>query len=344
MKRDITIIGYFAFLKENVVGASVKTREIEKILKYKYRNVCSYDTVGWKSHPFQIVKYIIEGLKNSKNLIFIIGGSSFHRILPFLIMVNRIYNCKIHFIAIGAYSANEIKNKHLYNMLKKVYKIYVESSDMKKSLIQKKLNNVEVLYNFKTLSMISEEWLKTYKVHKPYKYCYFARVSEKKGILDAIKVFSEVNRRNEKIVCSLDIYGKVEEGFENEFYNALIGKEKFISYKGIAEAEKSTDILKNYYMLVFPTKFYAEGFPGTILDALSAGLPTLSSRYPYYGNILDEGITAISYEYKNIDDFYAKLVWTISHSQIIIDMKENCLYEYQKYLPDNAIKVLEKNL
>ena len=65
----------------------------------------------------------------------------------------------------------------------------------------------------------------------------------------------------------------------------------------------SVDVLKSYFFLLFPTKCPGEGIPGTIIDAYAAGLPVVSSLYPNFAEIIDEGVTGLGYEFDNVDAF-----------------------------------------
>ena len=79
-----------------------------------------------------------------------------------------------------------------------------------------------------------------------------------------------------------------------------------ISYKGIIDSNKSVDTLKNYDIMLFPTKFKTEGIPGTIIDAYASGLTVVSSIWDNYNEIIDDGITGIGYEIDNYNDFKKK--------------------------------------
>ena len=50
-------------------------------------------------------------------------------------------------------------------------------------------------------------------------------------------------------------------------------------YCGIKDPKDSVKTLKNYFALVFPTRFYTEGIPGTIIDAYYAGVPVIASKW-----------------------------------------------------------------
>jgi glycosyltransferase involved in cell wall biosynthesis len=102
---------------------------------------------------------------------------------------------------------------------------------------------------------------------------------KKKGIEDAVDAVRFVNRRYGKTAFSLDIYGPVDPE-ENEWFENL--KQNFpseIRYCGCVDANKSVDVVKDYFALLFPTRFFTEGIPGTIIDAYAAGVPVISAKW-----------------------------------------------------------------
>ena len=48
---------------------------------------------------------------------------------------------------------------------------------------------------------------------------------------------------------------------------------------GVRRPEESVDIIKNYFILLFLTHFYAEGIPRTIIDAYFARVLVVSTEW-----------------------------------------------------------------
>ena len=144
-------------------------------------------------------------------------------------------------------------------------------------------------------------------------------------------------------MASLDIYGQVEECFVDEFNTE---KDKFsdaIKYKGIVPYDKSTEILKEYDALLFPTTHKGEGFPGTIIDAYASGLPVIASSWKYNSYLVIDNKTGFIYDYTDVTELDEILSNLIKNPRILISLKRNCLKEYEKYNPDNLVKEITKN-
>ena len=75
-------------------------------------------------------------------------------------------------------------------------------------------------------------------------------------------------------------------------------------------------MLKNYFLLAFPTKFYTEGIPGTILDAYAAGVPVIASKWESFFDVIEEGKTGIGYEFDNQKELEKILAVSYTHLDV----------------------------
>ena len=103
-------------------------------------------------------------------------------------------------------------------------------------------------------------------------------------------------------------------------------------------------MLKNYYALLFPTRFFTEGIPGTVIDAYAAGVPVVSARWESFADIIDDGVTGIGYTIENTDELIALLENVSSFTQLIDSMRKNCLIKAAEYLPKNALNILVERM
>ena len=92
--------------------------------------------------------------------------------------------------------------------------------------------------------------------------------------------------------------------------------------------------------MLFPTKCYTEGIPGTIIDAYAAGLPVISSLYLNFDEIIDDGITGLGYEFGNNEALISLLKNLSKNPLRIIEMKKNCVKKAKMFLPNEVVKTL----
>ena len=146
-----------------------------------------------------------------------------------------------------------------------------------------------------------------------------------------------------KASTTLDIYGQVEQGQTEWFENLKKDFPEYINYYGLVDADKSVEVLQDYLVLLFPTRFYTEGIPGTIIDAYSAGVPVISAKWESFSDVVDDDITGLGYEFGNADELNNLLLQIANNPDIILDMKSNCIEKAKLYTPEKVLGNIAKN-
>ncbi|MHC1770861.1 MAG: glycosyltransferase family 4 protein [Flexilinea sp.] len=214
---------------------------------------------------------------------------------------------------------------------------------MSKGLKKLGVNNTIVLSNFKQLNILSQNQLPhVYK--EPFALCTFSRVMKEKGIEDAIAAVNRINRNNGKIVFTLDIYGQIEKSYSERFSTILKEFPDYVRYRGMIPYHESVEVLKNYFLLLFPTFWDSEGFAGTIIDAFAAGLPIIASDWKYNSEIIQDHYTGRIIPVHDMESLIYILLEFAKKPDDVIRMKPNCLSEAEKYSPERVIKPLLERL
>lgn len=347
IKARVAVIGHFAFGKESLDGQTVKTRIVtDELCKQLGKDeVLKLDTAGGKitllKAPFQCLR----ALKNAKHVIIFPAHNGLRVYAPLLSVFRNFFkNRKLHYVVIGGWLPEFLqKRKRLAKQLKRFDGIYVETNTMKRALEEQGFTNIVVMPNCKDLKILKPQAL-VYPAGEPYKLCTFSRVMKEKGIEDAVNAVKEVNEEADRIVYTLDIYGQIDSGQTQWFENLQTTFPDYINYKGVVDYDKSVDVLKNYFALLFPTRFYTEGIPGTIIDAYAAGVPIISAKWESFSDIIDEGATGFGYEINNVSDLTKHLENVVYNTKCISDLKLNCLEKSRYYLPCSIVKILIEKL
>ena len=343
--KKIAIIGHFGNNKELYNGQTIKTKSIHSYLVKEFgeENVVTYDTSGIKN-IIKTVLMIPKVVKETKNVLILPAQRGVKVIAPIISFWNKKYKNKTHYIVIGGWLKQYVeKSKLLKKSLMQFSHIYLELQCMKKDMEELGFNNVEILYNSKQLRIINSKDFVEQK--KPYKLCTFSRVLKEKGIEDAIEVVNRINKDFSETVCCLDIYGQIDEKYKERFTEIMRTFPDYIRYRGIVDPLRSVEVIKDYYLLLFPTLFIkSEGIPGTIIDAMAAGVPVVSSRWIGFVDMFVEKENGVGFEAGNLDDFYQTLLYMIENPEIVKAMKYNCIYKAADYLPENAFALLKDNI
>lgn len=338
----ILMCGHFANWKESFDGQTIKTINLYKELSQKYgkENIIISDTYFIKRNPFKFILNLRHNVKKVDNVIILPAQRGIKVIAPLLNFLNRKKNFKIHYVVIGGWLPDvTANNKKLEKNLKKIDYIYVETTNTIKRLKKMGFSNLCQMNNFKSLSVSK----KNYNFNNQrLNCCIFSRIEYLKGINDAIDAINEVNLKSNKKIY-LDLYGKIKDEYKEEL-QSKINNSKYVSYKGIINSDKSVETIENYDLLLFPTLYYTEGIPGTIIDSYFAGVPILSSRWENFADVIDENNTGLGYEFKNREELEKKLIEILNGEHNLKRMSANCKEKAINYLPDNSLDILYENL
>lgn len=338
-KKKICVIGHFGFGEELLNGQTVKTKIItnELIKQLGKKEVLRIDTHGGKKKMLGLFFQTRKVMAICKNVVIMPANNGLRFFAPLLCFWNKIYKKKIHYIVIGGWLAEFIKEKNnLIKCLQKFDGIYVETNTMKKALEKMGFRNIYVMPNCKELHILKEDEL-VYSFVEPLKLCTFSRVMKEKGIEDIIHAVEDINRKYGRNKFTLDIYGQIDEEYRGVFEIMIKQFPEYIRYCGSVPFDKSTDVLKNYFALVFPTRFYTEGIPGTIIDAYASGIPVISSKWESFHDLIDDGKVGYGYQFGNYDDLVNILMHIAENPECMIKMKTNCIEKASEYTVDKVV-------
>lgn len=329
------LIGYFGFDNNQIDGQTIKTRLVSEVLTNLGNDSFDfYDTQKMKKNPIKSFLLIFIKVLKAKNIFIMPGKNGLRTIFPFIYFISIffIFSKKhIHYIVVGGWLATFLeKNKIIKSFLKKINGIYIESDLMKKMLNEQEINNVSVLYNFRKIEFIKKE----YNNHD-FKIVFFSRITETKGIFDLIEAMKLIKDAN---IC-LDFYGPLDKSIEDKFIS-IVNTIPNISYKGVLRKDMY-ETLSQYKVMVFPTYYEGEGFPGAVIDAYISGLPIVASKWKYNYEFVKENKTGLLFETRNIIDLKDKIEFLRDNPSIIKEMQKEIENEVKHYSFDNAIEIFK---
>lgn len=340
----ICVCGAFRLGSPPKGGQEVKTCILADALEKQYGSVYRIDTLSSNSRlkmPFQLIWAML----TCTDIIMLPAHNGLVVLSKLLTKLNLIFHRRLHYSVIGGW-LQELLPSHpdVMSALRKFTGIYVETKTMKDALEKLGYSNVCVVPNCKHLRIVSENNIPT-TYSEPYRLVTFSRVTEKKGIGTAANIVMELNRKYSREVYRLDIYGPVDPGEDTEWFEKL--KSNFtsaITYKGNAPFDKSVEILSDYFALLFPTQYYTEGIPGTIIDSYAAGVPVVSARWKSFDDVVIEGITGIGYQFDKNEQLMEVLDAIISKPSMIVNLKKGCIKKAEDFLPENAIQPIKDRI
>lgn len=338
-KRKLAIIGHFAEGVELLDGQTIKTKVLyEELVKTEVFDVKTVDTYNRRKNPFKLICQTIKALASARDIIVLVSKNGMRVYYPILYVVNRLFGTRVYQSVIGGNLADYVDHYPKFRKYLNAFRAnWVETEALRSKLEERQITNARVIPNFKRLSVAGEDTL-TKTTQAPFRFCTFSRVMKEKGIEDAIAAVETINQEAGSCLCTLDIYGKVDEGYAQRFSRIISEAGEAVQYRGVVPYDKSVETIKAYYALLFPTYWYGEGFAGTIVDAFSSGLPVIATDWNCNAEIVENGVTGLLYPSREHKDLEAAIRWCIGNPDSVWEMKKNCVRVAQSYQPDRFIK------
>lgn len=343
-KKKILVYGYFGYQNNQLDGQTIKTRSIFELLKEKCTyhgiQVDYFDTQIFKKSKFNLLKSLVLIFRYNK-LFYLPAHNNLKFIFPFIYIVCKISRIDIHYVVVGGWLHDFLKTLPLHRwMLRKVKCIYPQTKELVRLLENSyNFNNVVQLNNFR----IIDERCNTVKPKHGVKLVFMARVHPQKG-LNTIYQLADRLRKIARENVTIDIYGPIYDQYKEEFYTRIREFEDIIKYSGILLPEKIVDTLSGYDIFLFPTEYYTEGFPGSILEAYLADLPVVASNWQYAPEFVVDGQTGYISEFGNSQDFVNKVIYLLDNPTILDKLSECVKHHKHKYSPEFAWKILRQKI
>lgn len=284
--------------KNSIGGATVLAKNIldflhhEQIFNITHINIRNTWKPKWHliDHFLWIFKFPFI-IKNKQVVSFHTTWDFNFTVGPILWLWAKIFNKKIIYHFFGGDFHTHFHQLPFF--LKKLYLKTILSSDTiffeTKACIEYfenlRVKNIEWLPNArerKCENLITSEFSK--------KFVFISRVIDEKGINEIIEVSMLLNKSYQ-----FDIYGPID----NRYFNQKKLENSNVNYKGELQPNQVNDVLKQYNILLLPTYFSGEGYPGIIIEALAYGIPSITTNWISIPEIIQDHYNGFLIQPKN---------------------------------------------
>ena len=337
MKADgIAVIGRVADGAELFDGQTVKTRTLRDELARRFpgRELVCVDTYQYKRRILPILFSTLHAFMHCGHIFILLSRNGRKFFFPLINGLNRVFHRRLYHDAVGGALPDEAAgNPALIRNLNRFEVNWVEFDDMRIRLAGLGVSNAEVLPNFKQLTILAENQLPEIETD-PFRFVTFSRVTRDKGITSAAEAVVSLNGQYGDIRAVLHIYGPVDPDYQEELNSLTERHPESVFYMGCVPYDQSVDVLKNSFMLLFPTVYPGEGMPGTIIDAYSAGVPVIATDWHFNSELVHHGKTGFCYAWQQPERLEEWMRYAAEHPDQIERMRPQCLAEAGKYTPD----------
>ena len=359
-KLKICLIGNSGLLKQDKGGQTTKVRLFAKKIKEESCELFFVDLEKFKTNPFNILKKIKEGVATCDRIVLITSTNGCRFLIPYINHLNKKFKKpfilpligtsvlhysmdrlsdkdKIDFICNNNYKLVKPK-KQLCKQLSKITLILPETDKLTDFFSKYYcLDNCRTLNNFRDLP--SNIFVRKNNRNDYINAVFLSRITEIKGIFDAIEVVKKINKP--KALVKLSIYGELEltDLEKKHFFSQC---DDNIVFKGSLDNALVINELSKYDLFIFPTKAVGEGTPGVIAEAFMAGIPVLSSNFPQANVLMSNGKDSIFYKMFDNADLEDKLLHLISDRSTLLEITRGALDKGKTFTYEHERKAFLK--
>lgn len=342
IRRELILIGPINVGKIPLSGDFMKNQMFLKRFEEVYDLVIPIDTINWKRRPWLLAKIIIlMSFYRKASVILSASSGSADRLIKILKLFH--LDKRIHYWVLGGaiHKAFERKEYHAKNYLG-LKAILVEGKSMVKSLNNLGLTNVFYIPNFKYVDYAP---IRTNKEDGVIHFVFLSRLEQCKGCDEIIQASDVLRNLGYEGKYDITFYGKTigNPDYYNLFTNK-IEKHPEIKYRGPINLRemKNYDELVKYDVMLFPTFWDDEGFPGVVIDALIAGMPIIASDWNLNKEVVDDGNIGWIIPVHDVPALAEKMKYIIDNPHSLETMSKKCLEKAANF--DSRMVLSEENL
>ena len=142
------------------------------------------------------------------------------------------------------------------------------------------------------------------------RFGFVAEVRAEKGVLELLAAFRPVRTRlaAQGVTATLEIAGPVRPDFAAQFASAMAAQDGGVTHLGQIEIDQLIGWIAARDVLLLPTMFPNEGYPGVVLEALALGVPVIVSRWRALPEIVSDGSNGLLCEPGDVDSLVAQMM------------------------------------
>lgn len=297
-RKHILVFGYFGYVNNQLDGQTIKTRAVFDLLRRNCPEgkVTFADTQRFRRSPAAVSRFFAD-LCRCDSLVWLPAHNNLKYLFPLVWGASKLFRFDIIYPVVGGWLSQFIKPLKFHRKrLGKIKAILAENQLAKKEL--------ETAWGYKNISVFPNfrEDAPAPVFRKPdgtLKLVFMARINRLKGLEEIVELCRAIAAKGLGSNITIDFYGPIHKPDREYFTNEVVAPFDFVEYHGELQPEHIQATLQNYDLLLLPTRYYTEGFPGSVLDAYRAGIPVLVSEWKHAHEFVDDGTEGFIVDFEN---------------------------------------------
>lgn len=251
---------------------------------------------------FRVVYLLVRHIKSSNAVMINASNNGALYLSPLVFIISKIYKKKFVFRMFGGNfcelygSINFIKKIILNKTILKSDFLFFET----KEIVDYVTNHLQVNTNVLWLPNVRK---KTVDFPSPRnfrkRFVFISHVKKSKGIFEILECSNKLSSD-----YVIDVYGP----FADQSLSESDFNRTKVRYKGVIDPNKVIDTLKNYDVLLLPTYHDGEGYPGIIIEAMSLGIPSITTNWKSIPELISDKKNGILIEPKNVNSLFNAII------------------------------------
>jgi glycosyltransferase involved in cell wall biosynthesis len=164
---------------------------------------------------------------------------------------------------------------------------------------------------------------------------YLSNIAESKGALLFLDIVSAVNslsqKKHGKCIFNFKVYGPFFSPQEEDKFKSKMTALNLVNVEvmGPIYGEEKFSVLRESALMLFPTKYEKECFPGVIMEAFSCSLPVLSRSVAAVPEIISNGVNGF-YFYDDPTQYAESILSIFSDKDSYLNLCHGAAESYEK--------------
>lgn len=336
MKRYL-VLGRLELGTERLDGQIVKTRSIYDLLVGQGLDVSYFDTLDFNTSKMSFFR-MLRSISKADVVLYVPAQSNLKWIFPIIFLFAKLKRTEILYFVVGGWLVEFLQNKPLHRtLLKRIKCIFPETQKMCDGLIRTyEINNVQTFPNFRNTNYIPV--VKESVAEDTLKLVFMARVNKFKGY-DVIFSFVDY-ALSVDLDVQVDFYGPIAFDDADDF-NSKVQRYSNVSYKGALQPEEISETLSCYDILLLPTRYFTEGFPGSIMDAYIAGLPVIVTDWMHSHEFIVDGETGYIVPFDDPQSAFNEKIHLLYNDRVLLNnLKAKSIDFSKRFTAPSALDII----